>query len=52
MGVFNREEREHPEQDLTLQPQEQENHVNTVVLEDKNFELDWNKKVVVGKLME
>lgn len=34
--VFSSEERRHPEEELTVQPQVEENQVNTVVSEDKN----------------
>lgn len=47
--VVSSEERE---QEVTVQPQVEENLVNTVVVEEKDSGLDWDEALAVEKLLE
>ncbi|PTQ28060.1 hypothetical protein MARPO_0175s0021, partial [Marchantia polymorpha] len=49
--VVSTEERDQ-EQEVTVQPQVEENLVNTVVVEEKDFGLDWDEALAVEKLLE
>ncbi|OAE29029.1 hypothetical protein AXG93_146s1030 [Marchantia polymorpha subsp. ruderalis] len=49
--VVNGEERDQ-EQELTRQPQVEENQVNTAAVGEKNFGLDWDEELAIEKLLE
>ncbi|BFI37632.1 hypothetical protein MPTK2_6g90080P [Marchantia polymorpha subsp. ruderalis] len=49
--VVSSEERDQ-EQEVTVQPQVEENPVNTVVAEEKDSGLDWDEALAVEKLLE
>lgn len=49
--VVNSEERDQ-EQELTSQPQVEENQVNTAAVGEKNSRLDWDEELAIEKLLE
>ncbi|OAE31039.1 hypothetical protein AXG93_1502s1410 [Marchantia polymorpha subsp. ruderalis] len=49
--VISNKERDQ-EQEVTVQPQVEENTVNTAVVEEKNSGLDWDEALAVEKLLE
>lgn len=49
--VVNSEERDQ-EQELTRQPQVEENQVNTVAVGEKNSGFDWDEELAIEKLLE